>query len=360
MDIKTANKTALAACISTLLAATSANAAVIYQDESGDNLHLYGEVGVGGHFGARYEYGEFFKDQTYIDDSFATLGVKGKNGQLFYRLELDYERENWKHGSGDMVLSIDKMFIGYALNEMHYVEFGLTDTAFDDYDKWGDFTFDTTVETGEAGDQDATVKYEGTYGAFKLGTSYSYNAKSSSGSLLGDIVNGYFGYFGDGFSAVLGLEGRGGAAGESKYGKQKLIGLGMRYSVTDNFMLGFNGYLEDEDIAQSKTPTDITDPNNKTYQYNDYQTLKRKGALISGKYEFTSRWEMTGSVNYEAFEEWDKDSQYWDTKEHNWGKDRRWATLGLNFKPTPSSIIALEANAGEAAQAAYAYARVYF
>ncbi|WP_281223416.1 porin [Photobacterium sanguinicancri] len=360
MNIKTANKTALAVCISTLLASTSLQAANIYQNENGDNLNLYGEVGVGGHFGANFEYGEFFKDQAYIDDSFATLGVKGKNGQLVYRLELDFERENWKYGSGDMVLSIDKMFIGYALNDYHYVEFGLTDTAFDDYDKWGDFTFDTTVETGEAGDQDATVKYEGTYGSFKLGTSYSYNAKSSSGSLLGDVVNGYFGYFGSRFSAVVGLEGRGGAEGESKYGKQKLAGLGMRFAVTDNFHLGFNGYIEDEDIAQTKIPTDITDPNNSVHLYNDYQTLYRKGALISGKYEFTPQWEMTGSANYEAYEEWDKDSEFWDTKEHSWGSSRTWGTLGVNFKPTPSSIIALEANAGDAAQDVYAYTRIYF
>ncbi|WP_064604769.1 porin [Photobacterium sp. J15] len=360
MDVKTTHKTALAVLISAIFAAPCLQAATIYQDDNGDYLKLYGEVGVGGHFGADEDSGEFFSDDSYIDDSFATMGVKGKNGEIFYRLELDYERENWKGGSGDMTLSIDKMFLGYQLNDYHYFEVGLTDTAFDDYDKWGDFTFDTTVETGEAGDQDATVKYEGTYGDFKLGTSYSYNAKSSSGSLLGDVVNGYFGYFGERFSAVLGLEGRNGSEGESKYGEQWLAGFGMRVAVTDSLLLGINGYYEEEDIADDKTVVDVSDPNNPVSVYNDYQKQKNKGALVSAKYIFNENWEMVASSNYETYEKWDETSQQWDTKHHTWGKERIWGTLGVNFKPTRSSVIAIEGNVGEASQDAYAYARVYF
>ncbi|KLV08808.1 hypothetical protein ABT56_00840 [Photobacterium aquae] len=360
MDVATPNKTVLASLVAALLLAPAAHAASVYKHENGDYLDLYGEVGVGGHFGANYNSGEFYKDQYYIDDSFATMGVKGRNGGLLYRLELDYERENWKYGSGDMVLSIDKVYLGYEFNDHHYVEVGLTDTAFDDYDKYGDFTFDTTVETGEAGDQDGTVKYEGRYGDFKAGVSYSYDTQSSSGAVLGNIVNGYTGYFGKRFSVVVGLEGRSGSEGESKYGEQRLLGLGMRLAVTDQLTLGFNGFLEHEDIAQDKTTVDVTDPNNKQYVYNNYQTLEHEGALLSAKYALTPQWEIVGSANYEAYEHWDSESEFWDEKDTEWGSSRTWGTLGINYKPTRSSVIAVEGSIGEAAQDFYVYSRVYF
>ncbi|MGF1724020.1 porin [Photobacterium nomapromontoriensis] len=360
MDIVTPKKTTIAVLLSTLFIAPSVYAAQVYQNDNGDYLDVYGEVGIGGHFGANYDSGEFYKDQSYIDDPFATLGAKGRNGDILYRLELDYQRENWKYATGDMELSIDKMYLGYEFNQHHYIEAGLTDTAFDDYDKYGDFTFDTTVETGEAGDQGATLKYEGRYNNFKAGVSYSYDAESSSGSSLGDVINGYTGYFGKTFSIVLGLEGRNGSKGESKYGEQRLLGLGMRWAVTDELSLGFNGFIEREDIAQEKHAVDVTDPNNKIHRYNDYQTLDHEGALISARYVLTPKWEIVASSNYEAYEHWDDESPFWDGKDSDWGRSRTWGTLGVNFKPTRSSVLAIEGNVGEASQDVYAYARVYF
>ncbi len=354
-------RNAIAIALSALFAASGASAATIYENENGDYLKLYGEVGVGGHIGARYEYGEFHDDKEYIDDSFATMGVKGIKDKMHFRLELDYERENWKYGSGDMRLAIDKVFIGYDVLDNHYLEAGLTDTAFDDYDKWGDFTFDTTVETGEAGDQDQTVKYEGRFfGNLKVGASYTYYAKSSSGSELGNITSSYIGYFADDYSAVLGYERRTGSQGKSKYGKQQLAGFGARYRATDDLWIGINGYYEEEDIALETTLVDGTDPLNKVYVYNDYQPVKNKGALVSAKYALTDIWELTVSANYETYEMWDKESPAWDTKDHDWGKERTWQTYGVNYRPTRDSVIALELNSGEAAQRAYAYARVYF
>ncbi|HAS6097162.1 porin [Vibrio vulnificus] len=366
-EIAMLKRNAVAMAISSLLMASAAQAATIYENENGDYLKLYGEVGVGGHIGANFEYGEFYTDEkSYIDDSFATMGVRGKNGRMHYRLELDYERENWQYGSGDLVLSIDKLFLGYDLLESNdfnqYIEVGLTDTAFDDYDKWGDFTFDTTVETGEAGDQDMTIKYEGRFFSdIKVGASYTYGGKSSSGSELGDIVNGYLGYFGERFSAVVGLEGRGGSDGKSKYGEQQLLGFGARFAVTEAIHLGFNAFLEKEDIAQDKTLVS-TDPTTgeKSYVYNNFQTEENKGALVSAKYIFTPQWEFTASYNFEQYEKWDNTSDVWDGKDNSWGKERVWGTLGVNYKPTKSTVIALEMNTGEAAQDAYAYARVYF
>ncbi|TKF15597.1 porin [Vibrio genomosp. F6] len=359
-------RNAIAIALSSLFIACGANAATIYKNDNGDFLKLYGEVGVGGHIGADYEYGEFYKDQSFIDDSFATMGVKGLNGKMHYRLELDYERENWKYGSGDMVLAIDKVFLGYDLYQTqgysHYIEAGLTDTAFDDYDKWGDFTFDTTVETGEAGDQDMTVKYEGLYfDVIKVGASYSYDSESSSGSKLGEVVNGYVGYFGERFSAVVGMEGRAGSDGESKYGEQRLVGFGARFAATDQIHIGVNAFFEEEDIADKKTLVS-TDPvtGEKSYVYNEYETQENKGYLVSAKYIFTPQWEFTASYNFEEYEKWAMNNVNANKTEHSWGDERTWGTVGVNYKPTKSSVIALEMNTGEAAQDAYAYARVYF
>ena len=354
-------KTALCIALSTLFVGVSAQAATIYEKDNGDNLKVYGEVGVGGHITPDYEYGEFFQDKSYIDDSFATMGIKGNYQAVYYRLELDYERENWKYGSGDMELAIDKMFIGYHMTDNHAVEFGLTDTALDDYDKFGDFTFDTTVETGEAGDQASTIKYEGNLSNFKAGISYSYEGESSSGSALGDIVNGYVGFFSDYVDVVLGAEKREGSEGTSKYGEQVLATFGMRAYLSDSLAIGLNAYVEDEDIAQVNTTiseADFDSPEVKVY--NDYQTMRNKGALVSARYKFNKQWEFTGSYNFEEYEAWAVHNAEYGKADHSWGDERTWGTVGVNFRPTSAVIFALEGNFGESAQDAYAYARVYF
>jgi len=256
-DYRMFKKTALCIALSSLFVGINAQAATIYEESNGDNLKVYGEVGVGGHIGADNEYGEFYTDdKSYIDDSFATLGIKGQYDVVYYRLELDFERENWSGADGDMVVAIDKMFIGYRFAKDHAIEFGLTDTALDDYDKFGDFTFDTTVETGEAGDQASTIKYEGSIANFRAGASFSYEGESSSGDKLGDVYNGYVGYFGDVVNVVVGAETRTGSKGESKYGEQFLFAMGARFYVTDSIAIGVNGYLEKEDKAQVSTLID--------------------------------------------------------------------------------------------------------
>ncbi len=353
-------KTALCIALSALFVGVNTQAATIYEKDNGDSLKLYGEVGVGGHISPNYEYAEFFQDKSYVDDSFATMGIKGNYQAVYYRLELDYERENWKYGSGDMVLSIDKMFIGYHLTDNHAIEFGLTDTALDDYDKYGDFTFDTTVETGEAGDQANTLKYEGNLSNFKAGVSYSYEGESSSGAAYGDVINGYFGLFTDYVDVIAGAETRTGSDGESKYGEQVLFAFGARAYITESIAIGFNAYVEDEDIAQESTPVDITDPLNPIKTYNDYQTLRNKGGLVSARYKLTEKWEFTGSYNFEEYEAWAIQNAQYGKADFSWGDERTWGTVGVNFKPSSSVIFAVEGNFGEAAQDAYAYARVYF
>lgn len=356
-------KSKLSIALFPLLFAVNAHSATLYENQHGDTIKVYGEVGVGGHIGANNEYGEFYTDdKTYIDDSFATIGIKGNYDKTYYRLELDFERENWEYGSGDMVLSIDKVFVGYMFLENHAIEFGITDTALDDYDKFGDYTFDTTVETGEAGDQANTLKYEGTISDFAIGVSYSYNGESASGSALGDVINGYLAYYSDYIDIAIGAETRTGSEGESKYGQQFLFAAGLRAHFTEQLSIGLNGYVENEDIAQSSTLISIDSDLESVYSYNDYETLQNKGGLISARFKYTPQVHFTASANFEAYEEWDIESEYGPSPddEYSWGKERTWTTLGIIYKPSRSVVYAFEANFGEAAQDAYAYARVYF
>ena len=89
-------KTAICIALSTLFMGSNAQAVTVFENKNGDTVKVYGEVGVGGHIGANNEYGEFYTDdKTYIDDSFATIGIKGNYDKTYYRLELDFERENY-------------------------------------------------------------------------------------------------------------------------------------------------------------------------------------------------------------------------------------------------------------------------
>ncbi|MCG3731933.1 porin [Vibrio cincinnatiensis] len=340
----------------------TSQAARIYTAENGDYMDVFGEVGVGGYFGTKAKYKQYHSDDSYIDDTFATFGSKGRVGIFDYRIELDYERENWRGGSGDMELHIDKAWLGYRINQYHYLEFGLTDTAFDDYDAYGDLTFDTGAETGEAGDQDKTIKYEGNYQNFAVGLSYSYKGKSSSGQAQGNITNGYVGYFGDEFSMVLGAERRNGSAGESKYGLFKLYGVGLRYAITDQLLLGLNGFIEYEEIGECTTTSDPwVDPAIKVC--NRYQEFKNQGGLVSFQYSLNERWDLVGSANYEAYKDWDRGSQQWGGDDALWeamGRSRTFHTIGVRYKPSRSSVIEIEGNIGEAYQDAYAKATVFF
>ena len=348
------NKSIIAVAIATMLSAGSASAVMLEDNGQGDYVRLYGEVGVGGHFDthAAYNHDEFYDTKGYVDDSFATMGVEGQRQRFTYRLELDYQRRNWLGGDGEFELAIDKLYVGYLLTENQWIELGLTDTAFDDFDHFGDFTFNKSVETGEAGDQENTVKYQADFENFIVGVSYSYDGKHKSGALQGDIVNGYVGWMSDLLSVVVGLETRGGSNGISKYGEQKQIGFGARLKLMPELSIGVNGFLEDEDLSTRKSG-DV---------FLDYQTFRNRGLTVSGKYDVNEHWEIIGSLNHEEYEGWDLIGPNYDYSElpPEYGKERRWASLGFNFRPSRDIVLSVEGRVGEAPEAAYAYARMYF
>lgn len=347
-------RTIIAITLSSSFVMGISQAATIHTNDNGDHMNIYGEVGVGGHIGANsdYNHDEFYDAKSYVDDSFATLGITGQHSQFLYRLEVDYQRENWLGGSGELALAIDKLYLGYAFDENQWVEFGLTDTAFDDYDHFGDLTFNKSIETGEAGDQENTIKYQAEFTNLRFGASYTYEGEHKAGDFQGDIVNGYFGYFTDFFSAVVGAETRGGSNGISKYGEQQLLGLGVRLTVLPKLMLGFNGFIEDEDIATHRSGE----------TYLEYETFRNYGAMLSAKYQINDAWELISSYNFERYENWDIEGPNYDYEllPPVFGKERVWGSLGFNFRPGRNIELSLEGRVGEAPEAAYAYVRMFF
>ncbi|NKF50346.1 porin [Shewanella sp. WXL01] len=352
-------KTTVAIALASLFSVGSATAVSLEQSDNGDYIRLYGEVGVGGHFAtnADYNHDEFYEAKGYVDDSFATMGVRGERSNYIYRLELDYQRRNWKGGDGEFELAIDKMYVGYKFDDVHWIELGLTDTAFDQYDHYGDFTFNKAVETGEAGDQENTVKYEAQFDHLVYGASYSYEGKHKNGSPQGDIVNGYVGWLKDTVTFVIGLEARAGSNGESKYGKQRLLGAGARWQTTENLAFGINAFVEDEDLATRRAPGIGSE-----YVYLEYETFRNYGLTLSSKYVLNENWEIITSANHEQYENWDVESPNFDYTElpPEYGKDRQWVSAGFNYRPARDIVLSLEGRFGEAPEAAYAYARMYF
>ncbi|WP_095505904.1 hypothetical protein [Paraferrimonas sedimenticola] len=347
-------KTAVAIALTTLFCASSASAVTLQESDNGDYLRLYGEVGVGGHFGTdpNYNFNEFYDTKGYVDDSRATMGILGQRSNYIYRLELDYQRRNWRGGDGEFELAIDKMYVGYVFNDNQWIQLGLTDTAFDKYDHYGDLTFNKAVETGEAGDQENTIKYEAEFDHLVYGVSYSYEGKHKSGEPQGDIVNGYVGWMRDTVSLVVGLEGRGGSQGLSKYGKQMLAGAGMRFEATPKLTLGLNGFIEDEDLATRKSGG----------VYLAYKTFRNFGVTFSGKYSLNDSWDIIASANHEQYASWDAEHPDYDYRElpPKYGKERRWAGLGFKHYPAEGIILSVEGRVGEAPEIAYAYARIFF
>ncbi len=315
---------------------------------------FYGEIGVGGYLNTNsdYHHDEFYQTKNYVDDSFASFGVKGVSNRVIYRLELDYQRQNWLGGSGEFELDIDKLYLGYQLTEHQWLELGLTDTAFDDFDHFGDFSFNKAAETGEAGDQENTIKYQAEFAHFIYGISYSYEGKHKNGALQGDIINGYLGFISEYFAIVIGGEGRGGSHGESKYGEQQLLGLGLQWHLNSALSLGLNAFAEDEDIATLQSG-DV---------YLNYQRYRNYGAVLSSRYQLSSTLAFIAAASLEQYEQWDIESPNYNSEAlpPEFGKERRWGTAGIHYWPNKNTVLALEGRIGEAPEAGYAYARIYF
>ncbi|WP_299017628.1 porin [uncultured Photobacterium sp.] len=210
-------KTILAVALASLFVG-SASAATVYKNDSGDNLKVYGGMEIGGTFVADKDKGAFKSNKTYVDDSFLTIGAKGQTGDIFAKFELDAERTDWTVDN-NFRLVIDKAYIGYNIAPKHSIEVGRTDTAYDHYDAFGDFSNELAAEVSEAGDQDNTIKYRGQFGSVKVGVSHSLEGwdaetdgkgKVTKGYITdsreGKVTNGYVGYFAEQFTVIAAAE----------------------------------------------------------------------------------------------------------------------------------------------------------
>lgn len=88
-------KTAICIALSALFIGTSAQAVTVYKNDNGDNIKVYGGAEVGGTFVSDSEKSPFARKKTFVDDSFLTLGLKGKKGDFYAKFELDAERQDW-------------------------------------------------------------------------------------------------------------------------------------------------------------------------------------------------------------------------------------------------------------------------
>lgn len=289
------NKTLLAVVLSSLVAGT-AQAATIYKNDNGDNIKVYGGAEVGGTFVSDTDESPFKSGTTYVDQSFATIGLKGQTGNFYGKFEVDAEREDWT-ADNNLRIVIDKIMVGFKFADHHALEFGRTDTAYDKVDSFGDMTNELGAGISEAGDQDNTIRYIGNFGSIKMsvshslegwdGGTYEKDTYSDEGkliglkgeliknsyitdSLYGAVTNGYIGYYGDDFTVILGGE----------KGKETEIYSAHAEMEFDNFTLG--GLVFDQ-----------------TKNFNGGKDKNTIGANIGGKYALNDKTNLIATFNYE-------------------------------------------------------------
>jgi len=197
----------LALTIASIFAAGAANAATVMKADNGDFLKIYGGAEVGGFLVSDKDKSPKAKKTTYVDKSFMTIGAKGQTEDVYFKFELDADRNDYS-ASNEMNLVIDKAYVGYEISKNQSVEFGRTDTAYDHYDGFGDFANELSAGVSEAGDQDDTLKYRAQFGDFKVGISHSLAGMDDkvTDRLDNAVTNGYVGYFTKAYTVLGGAE----------------------------------------------------------------------------------------------------------------------------------------------------------
>lgn len=275
------NKKLLAVAVAGLFVGGTVQAATIYKNDNGDNIKVYGGAEVGGTIVSDTDKTPMGPDTTYVDQSFATIGLKGQTGDFYAKFEIDAEREHWLPDN-HLRLVIDKVMVGYNFTDNHAMEFGRTDTAYDKVDAFGDVTNELGLGISEAGDQDNTIRYIGKFGKVKMSVSHSlegWDGDTKDGepvkysyitdSLYGAVTNGFIGYYGDSFTVIAGAE----AGDETEiYSLHAEANFG-------NVMLG--GLVFDE-----------------TKNFNGGADKNEFGVNLGGKYALSEQLSLLASINY--------------------------------------------------------------
>jgi outer membrane pore protein F len=355
-----------------LLPAFSSQALVLHEDAD-TNVELYGFVAPAAFVSNNKVYEAYYSEQSVIDDTRASLGVNGNYQDTFFRLELDYDRENFNGGNGEMVLAVDKVYVGYEVHNHHSIAFGLMNTALDDVDRYADLGVDSALELPTSQDQDQTIKYTFSYESISAAASFTYKAESLAREAHGDTWTGYLGYEHDLFGVRLGAEARNGSEGESRFGKAKMLMLGARVIPLQDLTFAINAYKLNVYIAQEKffkdgvTQEDLfvtdEDKQRSLYAYNRYEEQKWKGYSLAAQYDLSEQLSVSATNNFEQRQEWDKNDEYWDGNEDQWlehGESREWRTYAVKYKPNTQTEVALEVSPGDAAQNGYVRFKMYF
>lgn len=274
-------KTILAVALTSLFIGGAAQAATIYKNDNGDNIKVYGGAEVGGTFVSDTDKTPMGPDTAYVDQSFATIGLKGQTGNFYAKFEVDAEREHWLEDN-NLRLVIDKLMVGYNFNDNHALEVGRTDTAYDKVDSFGDMTNELGLGISEAGDQDNTVRYIGEFGNIKLSVSHSlegWDGETENGepvkysyitdSLYGAVTNGYIGYYGDSFTVIAAAE-----AGD----ETEIFSL---HAEAEMGKITLGGLIFDE-----------------TKNFNGGKDKNEFGINLGGKYALSDQLNLIASANY--------------------------------------------------------------
>lgn len=252
-----------------MVVSSAATSATIFSGEQGETIDLSGRFETGGYLGRKYndEGEKWTYGSGYVDDSFMSFSITGKTGQIYTRLEFDIERQNWTVDNKFQHV-IDKAYAGWDFGNGHKIEAGRTNTAYDRYDSFGDFSVygdSGTADVEEAGDQDSTIKYEGEFMGLRMGISHSEEGwdEYETDSREDRVVNGYIGYFSDQYSVLFGAE--------------EVDNRGTIYSLhgeahMGNFALG--GFYSVSDREEREA----------------YNTLDSELKLISAKYNINPKW----------------------------------------------------------------------
>jgi hypothetical protein len=204
----------LALALASILSVGAASAATVMEADNGDFLKIYGGAEIGGTIVSDKDKTPFGPTKTFVNDSFLTIGAKGQTKDIYFKFEIDAEHTDWT-AENSMRLVIDKAYVGYKLSKSQSIEFGRTDTAYDHYDAFGDYTNELAAGVSEAGDQDETLKYRAQFGDIKVGISHSlegWDVETAGGrdyitdSREGKVTNGYVGYFTKGFTVLAAAE----------------------------------------------------------------------------------------------------------------------------------------------------------
>ncbi|WP_411991117.1 hypothetical protein [Agarivorans sp. DSG3-1] len=307
---------------------TSVSAITLYETAEGDYVKLNGRIEVGGWFGKSHnDLGEEWTwYQGYADDTFADISFEGRTGDVYGVLDIDFERMTWTQDN-EFQTVLDKVYVGWEFLPEHFVEFGRNDTAYDDVDSHGDFSVDSAREVKEAGDQDNTIKYQGSYNNVQMGMSYSLRGWDEylTDSREGAVFNGYVGYFANNWSLLFGGE------TAKEYGEI--------YSLHGTYFLGdwgFGGLVSVEDRQEE----------------NGYLSQDNIIAVLSASYQITSTVEAVVTYSNISF---DEEYKYYEEEQVN----EDWFTVGVNYHYRPNVRLAAEVTSG-GEDGTFSYAKLYY